>query len=704
MADGIPGTLAVTRGDLAEAELRIRLGALTRALRAAVARRDRLRSGLSRPELGPLAVIAQHADLLLTEAEAHARAGYARGPGAALDDTESARLAQVRERAADAGLQLPGDLLATFGLTDLDRQVLLLCAAPDLDPLYATLYGHLHDLRTPCAITPALAVDVLATTADHARLVAEACGHFGRLQSENWLVTSSSDSQLQPAPGVVELLRGSPIDAALITGHTSPDSPPGATGVPLPGGVPAQTVAALAEAFADGRLDAVGIWGPPAAGPSTVVGSLLGGRPVIRVEGEDVADGLEHALQRAALAGCPCVADLTAVQQAERPGSTALIAAVAATLARTRVPVVIMGPVPMRSAALMTRRRYAEICLSAAGFADRRAAWASAFGWLPPAVAEDLAARFRLPAPDVAAVAALDRAASGWAGPGHRPSLEHLAGLVSRGRSSWLAAVRSPERDRSALVLPDAELTQVIEVAEAARAWPRVADAWQLGRFGNPGVTALFAGDPGTGKTLAAEVIAAEIGVDLMVVDLSRLVSKWIGETEKHLDAVFGEAEAASCVLFFDEADSIFGQRGEVSRGADRYANLEVGYLLQRLESHQGVVILASNLRDNLDPAFSRRFHHIVHFPRPEPEQRRQLWRLALAPPVCTSAPVDADQLAVLDLTGAGIAAVVRGAALIAHAAGRDAIDHEDLLSAARRQFRREARLLPRELLTGATP
>ena len=187
---------------------------------------------------------------------------------------------------------------------------------------------------------------------------------------------------------------------------------------------------------------------------------------------------------------------------------------------------------------------------------------------------------------------------------------------------------------------------------------------WRLDRFGNPGVTALFAGDPGTGKTLAAEVIASEVGVDLMIVDLSRLVSKWIGETEKNLDAVFTEAEASSCVLFFDEADALFGQRGEVSNGADRYANLEVGYLLQRLERYEGLVILASNLRANLDPAFTRRFHHVVHFPRPTDAERLRLWELALAPPVELAGPIEFDRLAALDLTGAGVAAIVRDAAL----------------------------------------
>ena len=112
-------------------------------------------------------------------------------------------------------------------------------------------------------------------------------------------------------------------------------------------------------------------------------------------------------------------------------------------------------------------------------------------------------------------------------------------------------------------------------------------------------------------------MIAGEVGLDLMVVDLSLLVSKWVGETEKNLDAVFTEAGRSHCVLFFDEADTLFGRRGEVSRGADRYANLEVGYLLQRLDRYDGLVVLATNLRDQLDEAFTRRFHHLVHFPAP---------------------------------------------------------------------------------------
>ena len=223
----------------------------------------------------------------------------------------------------------------------------------------------------------------------------------------------------------------------------------------------------------------------------------------------------------------------------------------------------------------------------------------------------------------------------------------------------------------------------MFQVAEDFRVWPQVAERWRLDRFGHAGITALFAGDPGTGKTLAAEVIAAEVGLDLMVVDLSLLVSKWIGETEKNLDAVFTEAGRSHCVLFFDEADTLFGRRGEISRGADRYANLEVGYLLQRLDRYEGLVVLATNLRDHLDEAFTRRFQHLVHFPNPGPAERRRMWELVLGPPVTLDEPVDLDALTALELTGAAIAAIVRSAALAVHHAGRTSLRMADLREAA---------------------
>jgi ATPase family protein associated with various cellular activities (AAA)/winged helix domain-containing protein len=675
----------VTPAELASAELRIRLGALLRGVSGAVERRAQRTAALARPEISHLAITDQHAHVVLQEAEAFSLSGRAYGPGTALTDDEVDRL-QGLEIEAAAGLQLPGRLLRHRGLSELDLEILLLTAAPGVDPSFATLYGYVHDAMSSVSATPYLAVEVLATDCDHERRVIESCGPFGTLRSEGFVTVQGPEraalTALRAADGVVELLWGASIDGALLGRRPSPPR-----GGPLPAGVDAALVAKVAGALREDRLDVVGVWGPNGCGGRAVAVALLAERPAVHTAAAD----LEVALQRASISDAVCVVDV--------PSDYDAAAELASLIAASSARVVMLGEEPLRSPELMVGRRFAELRIPAHGFADRRASWSSAFPDLDDEEVDDLAARFRLLPDDIAAVASLERSSRDWSRNGHRPAIDALASLVSRRRSPQVATIRTPDRGLEMLVLPPAELAQVMEVAAAIRAWPRVAEDWRLDRFGNPGVSALFAGDPGTGKTLAAEVIATAVGLDLMVVDLSRLVSKWIGETEKNLDAVFNEAEASSCVLFFDEADSMFGQRGEVERGADRYANLEVGYLLQRLERYGGLVILASNLRANLDPAFTRRFHHVVHFPRPDEAQRRRLWEVGLAPPVQLAEALDLDLLAALELTGASIAAIVRSAALAVHADGRRSLTIADVLTATGKQFQREARLLPRELL-----
>jgi SpoVK/Ycf46/Vps4 family AAA+-type ATPase len=155
------------------------------------------------------------------------------------------------------------------------------------------------------------------------------------------------------------------------------------------------------------------------------------------------------------------------------------------------------------------------------------------------------------------------------------------------------------------------------------------------------GVNALFAGTSGTGKTMAAEIIAADLGLELYKVDLSTMVSKYIGETEKNLDGIFRAAREANAILFFDEADAIFGKRSEVKDAHDRYANIEVGYLLQKMEEYDGVVILATNLRKNMDDAFIRRLHMSIDFPFPEEPDRLRIWRKVFPPDAPLAGDVD---------------------------------------------------------------
>jgi len=280
--------------------------------------------------------------------------------------------------------------------------------------------------------------------------------------------------------------------------------------------------------------------------------------------------------------------------------------------------------------------------------------------------------------------------------------LDNACLQVSRRRSARFATTVIPRRGPEDLVLPESLFNQVMEVARFHRVAAQVDEDWGFGRLRSArGTSVLFTGNSGTGKTLAAEVIAGQLKLPMLKVDLARVVSKWVGETEKHLEAVFNEASDCNAVLFFDEADSLFGKRGEIQQGTDRYANLEVGYLLQRLEEHDGLVILASNLKEQIDSAFIRRFQTVIHFPRPGKKERARIWKLALP----KSAPLDDDihwpTLENLDLTGAGITAATRTAALLAADAGSPTIGMSQVIQGVARQYHREDRVLTKMELGG---
>ncbi|MEZ4401138.1 MAG: ATP-binding protein [Kofleriaceae bacterium] len=235
---------------------------------------------------------------------------------------------------------------------------------------------------------------------------------------------------------------------------------------------------------------------------------------------------------------------------------------------------------------------------------------------------------------------------------------------------------------------------------DLAIGWARVQDqmrtAWGVGDgvTAARGLTCLFSGPPGTGKTLAAQIMAGQLERDLYRIDLAQVVSKWIGETEKNLGRLFDEADAAGAVLFFDEADALFAKRTDVKDAHDRYANLETGYLLQRLEGHDGVVLLATNRRHDLDGAFVRRIDVIVEFPAPQAAEREKLWRRLL--PVGRLAPdVDPELLgALFDLSGGQIRNAVLAAIAHTAARGHEALSMADVVCGATRELHRAGRLV----------
>ena len=216
---------------------------------------------------------------------------------------------------------------------------------------------------------------------------------------------------------------------------------------------------------------------------------------------------------------------------------------------------------------------------------------------------------------------------------------------------------------------------------------------WGLKRHVKPGYRALFHGPPGTGKTVTAAVLGKELKLPVYRVDLSRVVSKWIGETEKNLAALFDQAAEGDMLLFFDEADALFGKRGDTRSANDRHANQQIAYLLQRIEECPGVVILASNLKANIDAAFARRFQAMVYFPMPDAEARLKLWEAAFAG-LPAGALESRDFTAIArdhELSGGGIVNVLRHACLQA-AARKSGVRTADLLFAIRREAMKEGR------------
>jgi hypothetical protein len=329
--------------------------------------------------------------------------------------------------------------------------------------------------------------------------------------------------------------------------------------------------------------------------------------------------------------------------------------------------------------------------------AARTRMWASAL----PRLAEHapvLAARYALEpalarevASDLAAVESLESREAG---------LDDVAQSVRTRSALPLAAGIQLVRPRAGfddLVLSPDRLAQLQEAVARLVHQGKVLDEWRFlaNKSGARGVRVLFSGPPGTGKTLSAEVLAGALGVDLLVVDISRVVSKWIGETEKNLASVFDVAERAQAVLLFDEADALFGKRTEVSDAHDRYANLETAYLLARLERFEGLAVLSTNLRQNIDAAFLRRLEFVVDFEEPGQPERETLWRCH----VPRGAPVAPDvrfaELAALyPVVGGTIRNAAVAAAFLAASEG-SAITRHHLVGALRREYEKCGRTFP---------
>jgi hypothetical protein len=564
----------------------------------------------------------------------------------------------ARSGASGADLALPGAALdlvrSVFGLSPFERDVLVLAAAVELDGSFPALCARAHGDDSRPYPTFGLALAAL----DGA--------HWSALSPEGalrrWHLldlvdrTSPTGSRLVVDEYVLHLVAGAPVPDPLLRGVAAPAD----AGASLPDSL-ARDADRLARAWSGGlRVDLTGR-DPSARRDLAAHAARRLGLGLLVVDAamlRDAQPDLEvtaRLLERTALLEGRAVL----VEQDDDPehrtrsrGATLLdsLAVPAAlssdeTRAGGRSPRVVLD----------VRRPTAE---------EQRALWVKLLGAGDPADVDDVVSAFDLDAVTIRAAAALVRSDEA------RTSPWQACRVSARPRLGALAQRVEPGVGWGDLVLPPAQLDLLHQMAGQVRHRTTVYGTWGM-RVDDRGLgtTGLFSGPSGTGKTMAAGVLAAELDLDLYRVDLSAVVSKYIGETEKNLRRLFDAAEDGAAVLLFDEADALFGKRSEVKDSHDRYANVEVSYLLQRMEQYRGLAVLTTNKREALDTAFLRRIRFVVDFPFPDHPSRERIWRGVFGP----TTPLDGldwRRLADLDLSGGGIRSVAVNAAFRAAADG----------------------------------
>lgn len=523
-----------------------------------------------------------------------------------------------------------------FGLSPFERDVLLLAAAVELDG------GTAEAVRARCGSTAptfALATSVLPDP------------HWDALSPDRPL---RARALVRLGPGAPLAARPLHIDETVLhrIAGLGPGRRDGLEAAPGPAGplTPSQAVLAAEIAATVRAVDArvlVRLDGADAETRRAVtarLAELLGGGVLevrdAALDGRDLTDA-------AAVVDRECALDDLLV----RTSHHALLPLLDTAVVVTDAPADLAGRVTVaRTVGLPTASEQSDLWRAYLSDRDSDAL----------VTARELAHLFRLPARGIEAVAAEWRA---------RPAADAAAlrGLArDRARVGFgaLAQRIDPRAGWDDLVLPDAQLGLLRSIERQVRHRSLVYDDWGFADSTTRGlgVSALFAGESGTGKTMAAEVIAGSIGLDLYRIDLAAVVSKYIGETEKNLGSVFDAAEASGAVLLFDEADALFGRRSDVRDSHDRYANLEIAYLLQRMEAYRGLAILTTNLRGILDRAFLRRIRFVVQFPFPDASARAEIWRRTF-PANAPTEQLDPAALAGMQLSGGSIRSIALAAA-----------------------------------------
>jgi hypothetical protein len=587
-----------------------------------------------------------------------------------------------------------------LGLSRFEREVLLLCAAMELDTRTAALCARAQDDPSRPYPTFALALALFEEPAWEVLSPEGPLRRWRLIEINQPGAQPLTTSPLRADERIVNYLKGlNYLDDRLAT-LLQPLPPPAdeeAEAAALPPSHQA-AVGAILERLqhtaAGRRLPAVQLVGPDRASKQDVAGHVAAslGLRLYRLPAELIPaqagelDTLARLMQREA-ALWPLALYLDA-HDVERPTSEGQEPALARFLARS-------------SGLFFLDVRDVRPELGDAGegaFAldvgkptpvEQRAAWTAALGDAAPAGPALLAGQFSLGLAVIRRIAREALATPAADAKELERRLWDASLAVARPRLDALAQRLEPKATWDDIVLPPAQTALLEQIAAQVAQRSKVYGEWGFADKRNRGlgINALFSGESGTGKTMAAEVLANELRLNLFRIDLSAVVSKYIGETEKNLRRLFDAAEDGGAILFFDEADALFGKRSEVKDSHDRYANIEINYLLQRIESYGGLAILATNMRSALDPAFLRRLRFIVEFNVQSQQERREIWRRVL-PPATPTAGLDFDRLSRLNLKGGDINNVAMNAAFLAAGAGTP-VTMPLLLAAARTECRK---------------
>ena len=608
-------------------------------------------------------------------------------------------------------------LAAEFGLTPIEQDVLLLAVAPEIDLKYETLYAYLNNDITRKWPTRDLALRVLSSSpAEQAELrpylSPQAALFAGNLLHtiEPSLCASSLAHGFALAHPLADFLLGYRYDDAHLAAFT--ETVEGSIvwdKIPLPADAVTR-LRQVAKRFkgSNGPLPLFLLEGRPGSGRSLAARALCGelgfsllkfDLEAARASTEPLSELINAALLQSRLepAGLYLKGIETLFDSVGKPLPEAH--ALAATLATNPRSVFLACTPGTQASEWLKRQSVLGFHFPEPEFSTRVWLWRDALAEQDAVLSASeinlLAGRYILNPGQIQAAAAAAAETLEVTGTLDGTTLSEAARAQSDHSLGSLAVKVKPIHVWDDLVLPTATQARIRELASAIRFRHVVYSEWGFERriAAGRGVKALFAGGSGTGKTMTASVIAQDLGLDLYKIDLSSIVSKYIGETEKNLDRIFQAAQSGNAILFFDEADALFGKRSEVKDAHDRYANIEVSYLLQKVEDHEGIVILASNLSKNIDEAFSRRLHYVIDFPLPDETHRERLWRGMFPPEAPLAKDLDLRFLAKqFSIAGGVIRNVALDAAFLAAQDGR-IITMKQLINAMARQMKKQGRI-----------